>query len=137
MVYAELSKPGFYTCVIGSSMPSDVWTPIITTIPTFAIKACMLTWKSHMLNFSEGVRDLSHDMLWLQPIETNNTESRKIFCFLEKKSKNKEQPYNNDVQKVVVYNSVLDAFCNLHTSKCKRPHNKPYDVCLWKPAKTQ
>ena len=34
-----------------------------------------------------------------------------------------------------VINPMLDALRDLHTSKYKRPRNKPDDGCLWKPAR--
>ena len=36
--------------------------------------------------------------------------------------------------KELICNSIPEALRDLHTSKCKIPHNRPYDVCLWKPA---
>ena len=32
-------------------------------------------------------------------------------------------------------NSIPNALRDLHTSKCKRPHNRPYNACQWKLAK--
>ena len=59
----------------------------------------------------------------------------KIFFVLQKKrSKTKKQFYNNDFLKVVIYNTIPGALRDLHTSECKRPHNKTYDGCLCKPA---
>ena len=59
----------------------------------------------------------------------------KIFSAVrKKKSKTMEQFYNNDFQNVVVSNSIPDALSDLHSSKCKIPHNRPHDACLWKPA---
>ena len=43
--------------------------------------------------------------------------------------------YNDDFQKVVISNAIPDALRDLHTSKHKKPCNKPEDGCLWKPAK--
>ena len=86
-------------------------------------------------NFSEGAQGLYHHMLWLRPMETENAEYRKVFCLSEKKSKGEEQFYNDDFRKVIIYNSIPDALRDLHVYKCKRPHNRPYDACLWKPAK--
>ena len=86
-----------------------------------------------MLNFSKGLRRLCRNMLWLRPVETEHAGCRKDFLPLWKKKSNpKEQFYNNDFMKVVIDNSILDAQRDLHTSKCKRPHNRPYDGCLWK-----
>ena len=59
---------------------------------------------------------------------------KKIFCLSEKKSSTKELFYN-DFRKVIIYNSIPDALHDLHASKYKRPHNRPYDACLWKSAK--
>ena len=56
-----------------------------------------------------------------------------LFFSLGRKSKAKEQFYNNDFRKAVVFNSIADALRHLHTSKCKRPHTRFYDVCLWNP----
>ena len=97
----------------------------------FGIKACVLSWKSHMLNFSERMRGLCRDMLWLRPMETENAGCRKDFLHSGKKSMTKEWFHNNDFRDVAVYNSIPDALRDLHTSKCKRPHNRPYDACLW------
>ena len=64
----------------------------------------------------------------------NTQDTKRISCPPEKKSKTKEEFYNSDFRKVVVFNSIPDALRDLHTSKCKRSHNKPNDSCLWKPA---
>ena len=71
------------------------------------------------------------NMLWLQPMETENAGCRKDFLHSGKKSMTKEWFHNNDFRDVAVYNSIPDALRDLHTSKCKRPHNRPYDACLW------
>ena len=103
-------------------------------IPALAIKACGLAWKSQMLNFCEGMRGLCPDMLWLWLMGTDNA-GHKIFCLLEKKSKAKNKRYNNVFRNVVIYSTMPDALRDLHTSKYKRPRNKPDDGCLWKRAK--
>ena len=56
-------------------------------------------------------------ILWQQPIEIVNAGYRKIFCTLKNKSRAKEQFYNS-----------------IPLSKWKRPHNRPWDACLWKAA---
>ena len=61
--------------------------------------------------------------------------TQKDFLSSEKKSNAKNIKYNNDFRKVVIPNQIPDALCNLRTSKYNRPHNKPNDGCLWKPAK--
>ena len=33
-----------------------------------------------------------------------------------------------------IYNFILNVLHDLHPSKCKKPHNIPYDEFLWKPA---
>ena len=52
-------------------------------------------------------------------------DTKKVFPLRKKKSKAKEQ----------FYNSISDALLYLHTSKCKRPRNRPYDAWLGKPEK--
>ena len=83
-------------------------------ISAFAIKACVLATKLHMLNFLRG---LCHDVLWLWPVGTNNAGQKKIFCSPKKKSKSQNNKYNNDFRRVVISNSIPDALCDLHTSK--------------------
>ena len=84
--------------------------------------------------FPRGCEACAAVMLWLRPMGTENAEYKSFFS-LGRKSKAKEQFYNNDFRKAVVFNSIADALRHLHTSKCKRPHNRPYNACLWKPAK--
>ena len=60
--------------------------------------------------------------------------TEKIFCHSIKKSKTKELFYNSSFRKVVIYNSTPDALLDSHTSRYKRPHNRPYYSCLWEPA---
>ena len=72
---------------------------------------------------------MSHDILCLQPIETEI-----YFLPSRKKSKTKEQFCNNHFRKVVIYSLIQDALRDSHTSECKRPYNRTYDGCLGKPA---
>ena len=63
---------------------------------------------------------------------TETAVYKKYFLTSIKNEQNKEQLYNNDFWKVVIYNSLLDALRDLHTSECNRPRNRTYDGCLWK-----
>ena len=88
-------KPGFHASVSRThngarclTMYKHQWSQ---SIPAFAIKACELATKSHMLNFCERLRGLCGDMLWLWSIETNNARNRKDFLSSEKKSKAKNK----------------------------------------------
>ena len=110
-------------------MPSDR-DQCSQTISAFATKACVLALKSHMMNFFERMRDLCSDMLWLRPVETENTECRKNLSPLKKRA----EPKNNFIT-MTFWNSIPDVPRDLHTSKCKRPPNRTYDGYLWKPAK--
>ena len=102
------------------------------TITAFATKACVLATKSGMFNFCEACAAICCESnLW--KLRTQYTES--IFCPSEKKTKTKELFYDNDFRKVFVYNSTPDALHDLDTSERKRPRNRTYDGCLWKPAK--
>ena len=85
-----------------------------------------------MFNFCEACAAICCESnLW--KLRTQYTES--IFCPSEKKTKTKELFYDNDFRKVFVYNSTPDALHDLDTSERKRPRNRTYDGCLWKPAK--
>ena len=96
------------------------------TISAFAIKACMLATKSHMLNFFEAC-DCNH---W-QPI----MQDTKRFSVLRKKKEQRSKQKINNFRKVVVSNSIPHVLRDLHTSKYKRPRNKLDNGCLWKSAK--
>ena len=81
----------------------------------------------------EFLRDLCRNMLWL--VKTDHAGHKEIFCPPKKRAKLETKQHGNNFWKVVISNSLLNALRNLHTSKYKRPHNKPDDGCLWKPAK--
>ena len=53
-------------------------------------------------------------------METENAVYRKDFLSFKKKSKTKNQFYNNHFRKVVIFNSIPDALHDLHTSKYKK-----------------
>ena len=98
-------------------------------ISAFAIKACVLTTKSHALNFFEACAAVCcYCNLW-KP----RTQVTKRFSGFRKKSKAQNKKYNNGFRKVVMSNAIPDALRDLHTSKYK--YNKPDDGCLWKPTK--
>ena len=114
-------------------MPSDIWKLMLTNNPSLHNKSLHARTKVAQLSFSEGLRGLCRDMLWLTKTENAGIMQKRFFCSQERESKKAKEPlYNNDFQKVVVYNSIPDVLCDLHTSKCKIPHNRPYDACLWK-----
>ena len=69
--------------------------------------------------------------LW-EPI---TQDTKKIFCFPKKKSQANDKNYSNDFPKVAICNSIPDALRDSHTSRYKKPRNKPNDGCLWKSAK--
>ena len=88
-------KPGFHTCVNRTHNVARCLSMYghhcSQAIPAFAIKACVLATKLHMLNFCEGLRGLCRDMLWLWSIETNNARNKKRFSVLRKKIKAKNK----------------------------------------------
>ena len=100
-------------------------------IPAFATKPCVLAAKSYRLNFCEACAVICCDCDLWEPI----TQDTKRFSVLRKKrAKLNTKKYDHDFQKVVIFNSIPDALRDLHTSKYKRPRNKPDDGCLWKSA---
>ena len=94
-------------------------------IPAFAVKACLLETKSHMLNFCEASAAICCDCDMWEPI----TQDTNRFSVFRKKS-SKAQNKKHDFRKVVIFNSIPDALRDLHTSRYKRPRNKPDDGCL-------
>ena len=60
-------------------------------------------------------------------METDNAGHKKIFCSPKERAMLKTKKYNNDFRKVVISNAIPDAQRDLHTSKYKRPSNKPDD----------
>ena len=70
-------KAGFHTCVSithnGTRCLLIYGHQYSQAIPVFATKPCVLTTKSHMLNFCKGLRSLCRDMQWLWPMGTDNT----------------------------------------------------------------
>ena len=65
-------------------------------------------------------------------MEAENAGYKNDYLSSGKKSKTKEQFYH-DFRKVVLYYSMPDALRDSHASEYKRPHNRTYYVCLWKP----
>ena len=131
-------KPGFHACVSrthhGARCVTMYEHQYLQASQAVAINACMLSTKSHMLNFCEAcAARCCYCDLW-EPITPNKKTD---FYYPKKRSKAQNKKYNNDFRTVVVSNSIPDALCDLNTSKYKRPRNKPNDVCLWKPAKTK
>ena len=89
-------------------------------IPALPTRACVLRSKSHMLTFSRGCD--AYAVICCDTTYGNRERwMQKRFSVPRKKSKTKEQLYNKDFWKIVFSNSIAD----LHTSKCKRPHNRP------------
>ena len=62
--------------------------------------------------------------------ENQKRRRRKKNWFSGKKKSKTTKQFFKEFRKAVIYNSIPDA---LPTSECKRPHNKTYDGCLWKP----
>ena len=80
-----------------------------------------------MLNFCEVCAAICCDCdLW---------DTKRFSVFWKKRARLKTKKYNNDFRKVVISDSIPDALRDLHTSKYKRPRNKPEYCCLKKPAK--
>ena len=100
-------------------------------IPTFAIKTCVLAKKSHMFNICEACAAMCCDCDLWEPI----TQDKRDFLSFKKKSQGQNKKYNNNFRKVVISRAIPDALRYLDTSKYKRPHYKPNNDCLWKPAK--
>ena len=57
------------------------------TIPAFATKTCVLAAKSHMSNLSERMWGLCRNMLWLQPMKTENAGYKKYLLTSGKKAR--------------------------------------------------
>ena len=87
-------------------MPFDVWTLMLTNNLSFRNKSLRARIK------------IVHIDMRMQDIE-------KIFCSSEKKSKAKEQ----------FCKSIPIVLRDLHSSKFRRPRNRPYDAWLGKPEK--
>ena len=104
-------------------MPSDIWAPKLTNYPSLRNKT-----------FPRGCKGCATICCDYDLWKPSTQGAERIFCTPEKKSKAKEQFYNNDFRKVVIDNSILDAQRDLHTSKYKIPPSRPYDASLWKPA---
>ena len=51
-------------------------------------------------------------------------DTEEAFCAKDKKEQGQG----------AIYNFILNVLHDLHPSKCKKPHNIPYDAFLWKPA---
>ena len=112
-------KAGFHACVSSTynstrclSMSGHQCSQAISV---FATKACVLATKSHMLNFCKAYATICCDCDLWEPIR----RTQKDFLSFEQK----------------IFNSIPNALRDLHTSKYKRPHNKPDKGCIWKPAK--
>ena len=113
------------------SMFLNVWTPMLTSNLSFHNKSLQARKKvAHI----ELLRGLCCGVLSLWPVGTDNAGHKEIFCLLKKRAKLKTKQFN-DFREAVICNSIPDALRDLHTSKYKRPRNKPSDGCLWKPAK--
>ena len=129
-------KAGFHTCVSRTHNGARCLTmyghQCLQAIISFAIKACVLATKSHMLNFCEVCTAICCDWDLWKPI----TQDTKIFSVVRKERANlRTKKCNDDFRKVVISNSIPDALRDLHTSRYKRPRYKPDNGCLWKPAK--
>ena len=85
-------KSGFHACVSkphGGAQCLLIYEHHCSqTIRAFATKACVLTTKSHTMNFPEGLRGLCCDALWLI-YENMKAKYKNIFFFSEKRAKPK------------------------------------------------
>ena len=106
-------KAGFHPCF---SRTRDVWKPMLTSNPSLCNKSLRARSKVARVELLRGVARLVPRCA----VDYRNRECRiqKRFSVLrEKKSKTKEQFYNNNFRKVTVYNAIPDALSDLHTSK--------------------
>ena len=139
LLYSSVLKPGFHTCVCRTFSSARC----LSIYCTNAHKQCQPSQQKPASSqksrtcwtFTRGCEAwaaICCDCNQWKP-RTQCTK-QKIFSNLPKKSKAKKNFYSNDFRKVVIYNSAPDALRDFHTSECKRPHNRTYDGCLWKPA---
>ena len=70
-------------------------------------------------------------------MRTNNAGHKQDFLSSGKKSKAKNKIGTTFVKSLFLTQLTPDELRDLHTSKYKKPRNKPNDGCLWKPEKTQ
>ena len=98
-------------------MSLDVWAPMLKSNLSFCKKACLFATKLHILNFCEDVRGY---VAGYAVTEINGNRKRSIpknFWSSGKAELDYEIVCNNNVQKVVVSDSIPDALRDLHTSK--------------------
>ena len=116
-------------------MSLDVWTPLLTSNPSLRNKPATSQQSRTCWTFARGCEACAAICcdcdLW-KPI---TQDTKKIFCPPEKKSKAKNEKYNNDFRKVIASGWIPDALLDLYTSKYKRRRNKPNDGSWWKLAK--
>ena len=106
-------------------MPIDIQAPLLTSNPRLCNKSMRACKKSRACwTFARGCEACAAICCDCNLWKPRTQYTEKIFCLSIKKSKVKE----------LFYYSIPEALHDLYTSKCKIPHNRPYDVCLWKPA---
>ena len=117
-------------------MSLDVWAPMLTSNLSFCNKSLRAhNIVAHVELLRGDARPVPRYVVTVNELWEPITQDIKQSCPSKKKSKAKSKSYNNDFRKIIISNLIPDALRDLHTSKYKRPLNKPSDGCLCKPAK--
>ena len=110
-------------------MSLDVWAPMLTSnLHNKNLSARNKDTHVKIVRGCEACAAICCDCDLWKPI---TQDTKKDFRSSGKQARLRTKKYN-DFRKVVIFNSIPDALRNLHTSKYKRPRNKPNDGCLWK-----
>ena len=112
--------------------PPNIWTPMLTNIPSLCNKSLRVRIKVAHGKLFLGVARLVWRCAVTATYENRERRIQKRVSVLWKKKRKTKEQFYNDFRKVVVYNSKPDSLLNLRASENKRPRNRTYDGCLQK-----
>ena len=113
--------PGFLTCV---SRTHGIWAPMLTNNSSLHKKDLCARMKVAQDEFFRGPARLMPR--YAVTTTYGNIEQKRFSVLHIKKKKVKVNFIARYRMRYTIY---------IHTSKCKRLHNRPYNACLWKPVK--